>query len=64
MTNCIKKSYMMKNWRRDNSLPINIKNGVKLKKISREEFKFSDTSKLIMFGKVGEKGILEKVLNY
>ena len=52
----------MKNWPVETiPLPININKWCQIeKKISREEFKFSDTSKLIMFGAVGGKRDIRK----
>ena len=51
MTNCIKKSYLMKDWPVETiTLPIDINKWFPIeKKISRKEFKFSNNSKLIIF---------------
>ena len=62
MTNCIKKSYLMKNWPVETIiLPIDILKWRPIeKKILREEFKFSENSKIIIFGAVGGKRDIRK----
>ena len=62
MTNCIKKSYLMKHWPVETiPCPIDIDKWCPIeKKTSRKEFKFSDNSKLIIFGAVGGKKDIRK----
>lgn len=62
MTNCIKKSYLMKKWPVETIVhPIDISKWYpNNKKLSRKEFSFPENSKLLIFGAVGGSKDLRK----